>query len=740
MTDKTKEFIDKAIKVHGDKYNYSKVEYIKSSEKVIIICKEHDEFKQTPNGHLDGKGCKKCGILKNASNTRSNNDEFIKKAIEIHQDKYDYSKVKYINSKSKIIIICKEHGEFEQIPYCHLSGNGCKKCGIEKNLKNNLIILQQNAKINGDKYRKTKEQFIEEAIKIHEDKYDYSKIQYLNSNTKILINCKKHGDFEQIASGHLRGYGCKKCGIESSINNRKSNTEWFINKCIIVHKDKYDYSKVKYINSKSKIIIICKEHGEFEQIPSGHLSGAGCNKCGMEKNADNKRSNNDEFIKKSIEIHQDKYDYSKIDYKNNSTKVIIICKEHGDFEQIPNSHLLGFGCNKCGIEKKADNRRSNNDEFIKKAFVIHNNKYDYSKVEYKNALEKVIIICKEHGEFYQKPSVHLSGHNCPKCVGGIKYTTHDFIEKAIKIHDNKYDYSKVEYKNCNEKVIIICKEHGDFEQIPSDHLNRHGCIKCGGRFIFNKYDFINKAIQIHGEKYDYSNVNYIKSNLKVNIICKIHGEFEQIASSHLTGQGCPKCANLLIGLSKRKTLDDFIERANIIHANKYDYSNINYIDLQTKINIICKEHGEFKQKPKNHLRKYGCIKCSNSIQYSKSQILWLNFISKYNNIDIQHAENNGEFLVPAKKYKADGYCKETNTIYEFHGDYWHGNPKLFKSLEYNKTTKCTFGDLYQKTLEREQQIKDLGYNLVVMWEYDWNKINNSIKTIQRKFRNSKLLL
>jgi G:T-mismatch repair DNA endonuclease (very short patch repair protein) len=92
------------------------------------------------------------------------------------------------------------------------------------------------------------------------------------------------------------------------------------------------------------------------------------------------------------------------------------------------------------------------------------------------------------------------------------------------------------------------------------------------------------------------------------------------------------------------------------------------------------------------------------------------------------------------KYFVDGYDKERNMVYEFLGDFWHGNPKKFKSFEFNKTTNCTFGDLYQKTLEREQQIKDLGYNLVVMWEYDWNKINNSIKTIQRKFRNSKLLL
>ena len=401
---------------------------------------------------------------------------------------------------------------------------------------------------------------------------------------------------------------------------------------------------------------------------------------------------------------------------------------------------MDIGCKKCGIEKNADNKRSNNDEFIKKAFDIHNNKYDYSKVEYKNALEKVIIICKEHGDFEQKPSCHLSEHGCPKCNGGIKYTTYDFIEKAIKIHNNKYDYSKVEYKNCNEKVIIICKEHGNFQQIPSDHLNGHGCIKCGGRFIFNTYDFINKAIEIHRDKYNYSNINYIMYSLKVNIICNEHGEFEQIASSHLIGQGCPKCGIIKRSETHKYDTNIFIEKANKIHNNKYDYSKVDYIKHDLKVNIICKIHGEFEQIASSHLIGQCCPKCCKSKQYSKSQISWLNFISKYNNINIQHAENIGEFTIPTTKYKADGYCKETNTIYEYNGDYYHGNPKLFKSIEFNKTTNCTFGDLYQKTLEREQQIKDLGYNLVVMWEYDWNIINKSIRKIQQKFRNSKLLV
>jgi predicted nucleic-acid-binding Zn-ribbon protein len=139
--------------------------------------------------------------------------------------------------------------------------------------------------------------------------------------------------------------------------------------------------------------------------------------------------------------------------------------------------------------------------------------------------------------------------------------------------------------------------------------------------------------------------------------------------------------------------------------------------------------------PTKHIHRHqGCPKCQRKRNYSKSQIQWLNFMSVYNNIHIQHAENDGEYIISNTKFKADGYCQETNTIYEFHGDYWHGNPKVFELQDYNKTTNCSYGELYEKTIIKEKMIKEFGYNLVVMWEYDWDKINKSIKFLQNKFK------
>jgi hypothetical protein len=179
-------------------------------------------------------------------------------------------------------------------------------------------------------------------------------------------------------------------------------------------------------------------------------------------------------------------------------------------------------------------------EFIEKAKNIHKNKYDYSKVIYKNYREKVCIICPEHGEFWQKPQHHLYNHGCPTCGGREKNDMHTFIEKAKKVHGDKYDYSKVQYINNKTKVCIICPEHGEFYQKPNDHLSGKGCEKCAGRNLTTK-EWIESAIKVHKQKYDYSKVEYINGKTKVCIICPEHGEFWQTPQDHLSKHGCPYC-------------------------------------------------------------------------------------------------------------------------------------------------------------------------------------------------------
>ena len=186
-----------------------------------------------------------------------------------------------------------------------------------------------------------------------------------------------------------------------------------------------------------------------------------------------KKINKEEFIKKSISIHGNKYDYSKVEYINDKTKVCIICPEHGEFWQEPHSHLKGYGCKKCKRGGKYDTKI-----FINKAKQVHGDKYNYSKSKYIGSLDKICIICPEHGEFWQEASSHLRGKGCPYCNKTHKLSTEKFINKAKQIHGERYDYSKVEYTNKKTKVCIICPEHGEFWQEPRHHLEGAKCPQC----------------------------------------------------------------------------------------------------------------------------------------------------------------------------------------------------------------------------------------------------------------------
>lgn len=179
-----------------------------------------------------------------------------------------------------------------------------------------------------------------------------------------------------------------------------------------------------------------------------------------------------EFILCVKKIHKEKYDYSISKYVNMTTKIKIVCPVHGVFEQMPYEHKSGKGCNRCSGRAKLTTN-----DFIKRASVLHNNKYGYNLVNYINGLTKVKIICPIHGIFEQKANGHLNGKGCKKCVGKDK-ATKDVIEEMNSIHNNKYDYSLVKYKNAITKIKIVCKKHGVFHQRPNDHLNGVGCPKC----------------------------------------------------------------------------------------------------------------------------------------------------------------------------------------------------------------------------------------------------------------------
>lgn len=347
------------------------------------------------------------------------------------------------------------------------------------------------------------EKFIDKAKEKHGNKFTYEKTKidsYKDYKVKTTFTCEIHGDFQQTPEKLLTTkHGCNKCS-----GKHQYTTEEFIEKSKEIYGDKFDYLKTEYINSKTNITLICKKHNhEFTQTPDSHLNKTkfACSKCVNEikyPEENKKRIKTEEekyieventreyfkniFIQKAKEKHNDRYDYSKVEYINNSTKVTIICPDNGPFEQTPHCHLK---CTGDVYNKVANNRKNiTTEDFIKKARQIHGDKFIYDKTIYKHNAEKLIVECRTHGEFLISPNNHTSpsAKGCPKCRGLYK-TTEEFIKEAQSIHGEKYNYSEVEYINATTKIKIICDKHGPFYQTPNNHINRHnihgkGCPSC----------------------------------------------------------------------------------------------------------------------------------------------------------------------------------------------------------------------------------------------------------------------
>ena len=348
--------------------------------------------------------------------------------------------------------------------------------------------------------------------------------------------------------------------------------------------------------------------------------------------------------------------------------------------------------------------------FIDRAKEKWGDKYDYSEVVYVNMKTKIKVICNNKHKFSVTPDNLLRGRGCPYCSGrnDLVNNLNKFINKANKIHNNKYLYHKFEYIDNKTKSIIICPTHGDFKQTTNSHLSGNGCRKCyNNSLVGNLIDFISKSNKIHEGFYSYKKSDYKNSKSNVIITCPKHGDFKQTPSVHLSGSGCKKC---MIDRF-RINYDDFITKANKTHNNFYRYDKQSYYDMRTKMIVYCPKHGSFEITPDNHIsKKQGCTSCSNNV--SKSEINWLDKLGIN--------EDNRQYKI--ENFKVDGFDPNTNTIYEFYGDFWHGNPKKYKPDDINQVNNTTFGELYKKTIEREEYLKSLGYKIVSIWESEYKNI------------------
>ena len=329
---------------------------------------------------------------------RLTQEDVISAFKDVHGDTYDYSKVVYSGSDNKVLIICKDHGDFYQSPYWHKKGQGCNLCGYAR-----------AGRLQKEESSRT---FVSKANKVHNGKYTYENVVIDGMNNKVSITCPVHGDFLQSATDHTMGHGCKECRKDKLSVAFSSSKECFIKKARETHGELYSYDNAVYVNSKTKLLVTCRVHGDFDIVPSAHIAGNKCRFCNQREILTTEK-----FIEKAESVHgAGTYFYTKVDYLKSSENVIITCPKHGDFSQIANSHLQGAGCGSCSRDKLSKMYMGSKEDFVSKCSDVHNDKnYDYSKVEYNGNKNKVEVVCPVHGSFFPAAGNHLAGSGCPSC-------------------------------------------------------------------------------------------------------------------------------------------------------------------------------------------------------------------------------------------------------------------------------------------------------------------------------------
>lgn len=325
------EFISKAEKTHGKRYDYSRSVYVNAKTKVIIGCSKHGDFLQTPNNHYSF-GCQKCGMDDIREKLRLGTALFIEKARKVHGDRYDYSLVDYKKQDVYVTIGCPIHTFFKQSPECHLQGHGCTMC--------------TNTKI---QY----EQWLSYCMKKFQHKFDYSQVSFDSGNEEILLSCKLHGSFETTPKEHFQSEtGCTICDKKRKLQEYiKHNTERFIERSKALFGNLYTYNETKYLTAIDYVSITCSKHGAFLVKPHKHFTEKiGCIECGR-----NYKWDFEFFLYLANRYHNNVYDYSEVKYKTLHTEVFPRCDKHGKFRVIPREHLfMRKGCPECQKCPKCD--------------------------------------------------------------------------------------------------------------------------------------------------------------------------------------------------------------------------------------------------------------------------------------------------------------------------------------------------------------------------------------------------
>lgn len=349
-------------------------------------------------------------------------------------------------------------------------------------------------------------------------------------------------------------------------------------------------------------------------------------------------------------------------------------------------------------------KRKTLEEFLTEAKIVHGDKYDYSMVtEYVNSTTPVTIICKTCGRpFPQTPKSHLIGHGCIYCANNTQLTTEEFIRRAKEVWGDRYTYEKSVYTTIKAKIIVTCPIHGDFSTIAYDFLKGHGCSDCGIDIIKQKRrkkqeDFIADCKAVHGDRYDYSQTIYRGKRQKVTIICREHGPFEQWPTNHLNGEGCKWCKRDMQKDLFSMGCEEFISKARAVHGDKYDYSQVVYINNKTNVTVICPEHGPFEVMPQDHIqKKNGCPKC----QTSKGETVIHVWLDAHGIKHDWHKPIRTPMAIgKRKKFVPDFYIESANLMIEYNGEQHYRSKKEWggeKQLQWQQARDAALREYCQQ--------------------------------------------
>lgn len=360
-------------------------------------------------------------------------------------------------------------------------------------------------------------------------------------------------------------------------------------------------------------------------------------------------------------------------------------------------------------------KRLTNKEFIERAKIVHGEKYDYSKVEYKKSSSAVTIVCSIHGEFQQRPNDHLSGNGCRSCSISAKYDrdrairSKEMLDKFLEVHGGFYTYDMSGYHNNTSLLDIMCPAHGIFQQTADSHASGRGCPECGllkfkkSRVENSGKTLIERFRESHGDKYDYTKVSYSGYYSNVEIICREHGSFMQPPERHLSGQGCPKCASSLRSRQKTEAALLTLEaRFRQVHGDTYEYDLTGITTLDSDIKMKCATHGEFSQYAYNHLGGSGCPKCSAALGTSKAENQLFEFLQNLTGC----AEQSNRVVLQGREL--DVFVESKNVAVEFDGIYWHSS-----------RSKETDFFHQQRHVEKTEECLEQGIRLFHVFEDEW---------------------